>query len=56
VETWDEENSVDLKWADTYITQVMMKALEYLGVNMGSPDMVQYANQKVAQNQSPIKN
>jgi len=57
VDTWVPEDSVDLQWGETYVMQVMMKALEYLGVNLNSADMVQYANEKVAQTQSsPVKN
>lgn len=56
VETYVSGTSVHPQWADTYINAVIMKAIEALGVNLKSPEMVQYANEKTIQNQtSPIK-
>lgn len=48
-ETHDPLTSTDLEWADTYIMPVLMKALEYLGLNIQRPEVVQYANEKTAQ-------
>jgi hypothetical protein len=56
VETYDPSTSTHLQWADTYIMPVLMRTLEYLGVNMQDPNVVQYANEKTMQTvTSPIK-
>ena len=39
------------EWQDTYINGILLKACEYLGVNLNSPDVVQYTmSKKVSDN------
>ncbi len=47
---YNPTGSVDLEWSDTYVNIVILKALEFLGINLSSGDIVQYAAQKTASN------
>lgn len=41
--TYDPVNSVQLEWADSYVNNVLAKALVYAGVNMNEKDIIAYA-------------
>ena len=46
VETYNESLSSHLEWADTYIPMIIMKALQFLGVNIQSDRLQQYTEIK----------
>lgn len=43
VVTYDPNNSVQLEWADSYINNIIAKALVYTGVNMDEQGVIAYA-------------
>lgn len=56
VPVYDPVNSVQLGWAEKDVDSILIKALSYLGINVSEQAIVQYAEQKSAQNlNSPDK-
>jgi len=51
VVTQDVGNSVDLEWGDTDVMNIIVIALSFLGVQVSSQDVVQYAEAKIQQGQ-----
>lgn len=50
VPVYDEANSVQLEWAETYIVPLLLKALESVGVNLNSGELTQFAEMKTQSN------
>lgn len=55
MEEFSEYGSQDLEWADGYVNAIIMKALEFLGINVNTPDLMRYAAQKASNNIGPDK-
>jgi hypothetical protein len=49
--TYDSENSVQLEWKPNDIMNIITIALQYIGINLSSADVVQYADAKEKQGQ-----
>lgn len=47
--TYDPTNSVQLEWSELYWSNIIAKALEYLGVNLAEGELVQFGQTKDAQ-------
>lgn len=47
--------SQDLEWQDPYINSIILKTLEFLGVNLNDPEISQWAASKNASTQTPDK-
>lgn len=49
VVTYDPGNSVQLEWSELYWSNIIAKALEYLGINLAEGELVQFGQVKESQ-------
>jgi hypothetical protein len=42
---FDATNSINLEWEDSYINNIIARALKYVSVNMGEPEVYNFASQ-----------
>lgn len=48
--SYDSGTSTQLEWTEPYLSQVIFKALQFLGINLDNPQLVQQANLLTQQN------
>jgi hypothetical protein len=51
---YNQEASTQLEWPENWITPVLIKALQNIGINLGSADLVQWSEAKSAQNYQSV--
>lgn len=49
VPVYDPVNSVQLEWAENWINEVLIRALDSVGINVGAADIMQWAQSNIQQ-------